>query len=246
MCFIINLMRKLVIFLLILFSIFHFSCKKEKESIKIGINIDYPPFSYIDNGKLVGFNIDFLSLLLKELNYKGEYIQIEGINFEPLMNHEVDILIGGYPLKYKYPHGIAISMPYFDLSYLLISRSDSPIDSINSLEEKTVVIPLYTYAEELVKNVKNLVKIPYKNFNEAIKILENKEVDAILVEKILIDIYKLDENKFFKTKVYDNGLVIVLRDDNDNLRYKLNYSISKINNMKIYKKLILKWFEEER
>lgn len=246
MCFIINLMKKLIIFLLILFSIFLFSCKKEKETVKIGINIDYPPFSYKDNGKLVGFNIDFLSLLLKDLNLIGEYKEIEGFNFDSLLNNEVDILIGGFPLKYKYPQGVSISMPYFDLSYLLISRSDSPVDSIESLEDKTLILPLYTYAEEIVKNVKNLAKIPYKNFNEAIKNLENRDADALLIEKIVVDIYKLDENKFFKTKVYDNGLVFVLRDDEDDLRYKINNSISKIINGKEYNKLILKWFEEER
>lgn len=246
MCFIINLMKKLIIFLLILFSIFLFSCKKEKETVKIGINIDYPPFSYKDNGKLVGFNIDLLSLLLKDLNLIGEYKEIEGFNFDSLLNNEVDILIGGFPLKYKYPQGVSISMPYFDLSYLLISRSDSPVDSIESLEDKTLILPLYTYAEEIVKNVKNLAKIPYKNFNEAIKNLENRDADALLIEKIVVDIYKLDENKFFKTKVYDNGLVFVLRDDEDDLRYKINNSISKIINGKEYNKLILKWFEEER
>lgn len=246
MCFIINLMKKILIFILILSILTFLSCKNKKELIKIGVNIDYPPFSYKENGKLVGFNIDFLNLLLKELNFDKEYVEIEGFNFEPLFKKDVQFLIGGYPLKYKYPQGISISVPYFDLSYLLISRVDSPIDSINSLEDKTLILPLYTYAEEIVKNVKNLTKIPYKNFNDAIKSLENHDADAILIEKVLLDIYKLDENKFFKTTIFSNGLVIVLRDEDNDLRYKINYSISKIINGKIYNKLILKWFEEER
>lgn len=246
MCFIINLMKKTLILILIFLSLFLSSCKNKKEVIKIGVNIDLPPFSYKENGNLVGFNIDFLNLLLKELNFDKEFIEIEGINFEPLLKKDIDILIGGYPLKYKYPQGVSISIPYFDLSYLLISRVDSPIDSINSLENKILILPLYTYAEEIVKNVKNLTKIPYKNFSEAIKSLENQEADAILVEKVVVDIYKLDENKFFKTNVYSNGLVIVLRDEDNDLRYKINYSISKIINEKGYNKLILKWFEEER
>jgi ABC-type amino acid transport substrate-binding protein len=107
-------------------------------------------------------------------------------------------------------------------------------------------LPLYTIAEELVKNVKNLEKIPYKNFNEAINSLENDEVDAILIEKVVLDIYKVDENKFFVAKVYDNGLTIVLRDEDNDLRYKINGAISEIIKGKDYKKLILKWFEEER
>ncbi|MCX8095351.1 MAG: transporter substrate-binding domain-containing protein [Caldisericia bacterium] len=244
--FIIKKMKKFIIFLLILFSISLFSCKKEIKTIKIGINIDYPPFSFKENEKLVGFNIDFLNLLLKELNLKGEFLEIKDINFEILLNNEVQFIIGGYPLKYKYPQGVSITMPYFDLSYYLISRVDMPIDSINSLEDKKLILPMYTFAEEIVKNVKNLIKIPYKNFNEAVISLENKDADAILIERTFFDIYKLDENKFFKAKVYDNGLVIVLKDDNNDLRNKINNAISKIINSKDYKKLILNWFEEER
>ncbi|MBC7195419.1 MAG: transporter substrate-binding domain-containing protein, partial [Caldisericia bacterium] len=207
---------------------------------------DYPPFSYKENNKFVGFNIDFLNLLLKELNFDGEYIETETFNFEPLLNKEIQILIGGYPIKYKYSQGLSLSEPYFDLSYYLISKIDDPIESIDSLQDKRLILPLYTFAEELIKKVKNLEKIPFKNFNEAIKMLEEDEVDAILIEKVILDIYKIDENKFFKTKVYDNGLTIVLRDEDNDLRYKINSAISKIMKSKDYNKLILKWFEEEK
>jgi len=239
-------MKKLIVFLLIFISLFLFSCKNSVKTIKIGINTDFPPFSYKDNGKLTGFNVDFINLLLKELNLKGEFIEIEGFDFDKLINREADILIGGYPLKYKYPKGVSISLPYFDLSYYLISKLTSPIDSIDALQDKILILPLYTYAEELIKSVKNLTKLPYKNFNDAIKILDSGDADAILVEKVITEIYKIDENKYFKMKVFENGLTIVLRDEDDDLRYKINSAISKIVNGKNYKNLILKWFEEER
>ncbi len=241
-------MKKIFVYLLILLITSSLiSCKNTKKEIfKIGVISDYPPFSYKENDKFVGFNIDFLNLISKELGFDSELIEVEPFNFDLLLNKEVQFLIGGYPIKYTYPHGISLSQPYFDLSYYLISRIDSPIESIDSLQDKRVVLPLYTIAEELVKKVKNLVKIPFKNFNEAMKMLENDEVDAVLIEKVLFDIYKIDENKFFKTKVYDNGLTIILRDEDNDLRYRINSAISKIMKSKDYKKLISKWFEEER
>jgi len=69
-----------------------------------------------------------------------------------------------------------------------------------------LILPLYTFSEELVKNVKNLEKLPYKNYSESMKSLENGDTDAVLVEKVLLDIYSLDENKFIKVKVYNQGL----------------------------------------
>jgi polar amino acid transport system substrate-binding protein len=241
-------MKKFIIFLiLVIFFLTFFSCKiTKKEILKVGVISNYPPFSYKENDKFVGFNIDFLNLLLKKLNYEGELIETEPFNFDPLLKNEVRIMIGGYPIKYKYINDLSLSQPYFDLSYYLISRTSYPIDSIDSLQDKRVILPLYTIAEELVKNVKNLEKIPYKNFNEAINSLENDEVDAILIEKVTLDINKVDENKFFIAKVHDNGLTIVLRDEDNDLRYKINGAISEIIKGKDYKKLILKWFEEER
>ena len=93
--------------------------------------------------------------------------------------------------------------------------------------------------------MKNLEKLPYKNYSESMKSLENGDTDAVLVEKVLLDIYSLDENKFIKVKVYNQGLTIVLREDSDELRYEFNNTISNLIKTKQYKNLILKWFEEE-
>ena len=238
-------MRKLFLILIIIFIFLSYSCKKEQKILNIGVYTEYPPFSYKEEDKLKGFNIDFLDLCLKEINYKPNYIEIDLDSFDKLKSGEVDILIGGYPIVYKYPEGISLTEPYFDMSLYLISRIDNPVESIENLTDKKLILSLYTFSEELVKNVKNLEKIPYKNYKESIKSLENGDVDAILIEKVLLDIYSLDENKFIKVNVFNQGLTMVLREDSDDLRYELNRSISNLLKSKQYKNLILKWFEEE-
>jgi len=240
-----NLLKK-ILFSLIIFLVFiTYSCNSEQKILNVGIYTEYPPFSYKEDDKIKGFNIDFLDICLKEIKYKPNYIEIDFVSFDKLKNSEVDILMGGYPIIYKYPEGISLTEPYFDMSLYLISRIDNPIDSIEKLSDKKLILPLYTFSEELVKNVKNLEKLPYKNYSESMKSLENGDTDAVLVEKVLLDIYSLDENKFIKVKVYNQGLTIVLREDSDDLRYEFNNTISNLIKTKQYKNLILKWFEEE-
>lgn len=238
-------MKRIFLILIILLIFFSFSCKKENKFLNIGIYTEYPPFSYKEDNKIKGFNVDFLELCLKEINYKPNYIEVDFDSFEKLKNGEVDILIGGYPLVFNYPDYISITEPYFDMSYCLISRIDNPIESLENLSDKKLILSLYTFSEKLIKNVKNLEKLPYKNYKESIKSLEDGDADAILIEKVLIDIYSLDENKFIKVNIYNQGLTMVLREDSDKLRYELNKSISNLIKTKYYKNLILKWFEEE-
>jgi len=239
-------MRKLF-FILIFFLIFtNFSCNSNQKTLNVGVYTDYPPFSYKEDNIIKGFNIDFLEICFKKMKYKPNYIEIESGSFEKLKNGEVDVLIGGYPIAYNYPEGISLTEPYFDMSLYLISRITNPVSSIENLGDKKLILSLYTFSEELVKNVKNLEKIPYKNFKESLKLVEDGDADAVLIEKVLLDIYSLDESKLIKVKVYNQGLTMVLREDEDELRYEFNSSISSILKTKQYKNLILKWFEEER
>lgn len=238
-------MKKIKIVFLILFLILNFSCNKEKKVINVGIYADYPPFSFKENDQIKGFNLEFLNICLKNLNYKPNYIEVDIDSFDKLKNGEIDILVGGYPITYKYPEGVSLTEPYFDMSVYLMSRIDDPLDSLESLSDRKLILPMYTFLEEVIKSVKNLEKIPYKNFNESIKSLKERDADAILVEKVILDIYSLDEKQFLKVKLLDQGLTIVLREDDDELRYELNSSISLVKKSKQYKKLILKWFEEE-
>lgn len=239
-------MKKLTILIIIFLIFLTFSCKNKSETLNVGIYSDYPPFSYKEDGNFKGFNIDFLDLCLKRLNYTPNYVEVDFDSFDKLKKGEVDILIGAYPILYEYPEGISLTEPYFDLSIYLISRVDNPIEKVEDLTDKKLILPLYTFSEELVKNVKNLEKIPYKNFKDSINKLENREVDAILIEKVIAEMYKIDEEKFVKVNFYNQGLTIVLKQEDDELRYKLNEAIRTIVKSKNYNNLILKWFEEEK
>lgn len=43
---------------------------EKKETLKVVTNAAYAPFEYIDKGKVVGFDIDFINAVAKEAGYK--------------------------------------------------------------------------------------------------------------------------------------------------------------------------------
>ena len=51
-----------VLFAVILCCVLITACKEKKDNVlKAGINADFPPFEYYENGQVVGFDIDLIN-----------------------------------------------------------------------------------------------------------------------------------------------------------------------------------------
>ncbi|MEG2081506.1 MAG: transporter substrate-binding domain-containing protein, partial [Oscillospiraceae bacterium] len=67
-----------------------------KETLIIGTNAEFAPFEYLDNGKVVGFDIDLINEIGKKLDLN---IKIENLSFDGLLPalqaKKVDLIIAG-------------------------------------------------------------------------------------------------------------------------------------------------------
>lgn len=238
---------KRIVLLTLIFILLLSSCqKKELERIVVGTPDNFPPFIYEEVNKLIGFDVDFLEIIFRNLSLKADFKIIpfdESFNY--LKEGRVRILIGGYPLQFSYPEDVSLTLPYFDISLYIVSRKDKPIYSINELKDKRVILSLYTFSEDIVRKVKNVEKIPFESLTTSLSMLEEDKADAMIIEKPLIDIYGIDKEKFNLTKVYDQGYTIVLKSTDSQLREKLNIEIGKFLESKDYKELLVKWFKLE-
>src|SRR5690554_6070401 len=56
----------------------------EEGALKVGTSADFPPFEYIDtDGEIVGFDVDLVSEIAKELEME---VEIENITFDGLVD----------------------------------------------------------------------------------------------------------------------------------------------------------------
>ncbi|MGL4789389.1 MAG: transporter substrate-binding domain-containing protein, partial [Cetobacterium sp.] len=64
---------------LLLIGIIMFSCGSKKESAKsdrvfvIGTNAEYPPFEYLENGKISGLDPDIIEAIFQKLGYQYKW-----------------------------------------------------------------------------------------------------------------------------------------------------------------------------
>ena len=58
----------------------------EGDVLVVGVSPDYPPFEYTEDGKIVGFDIDFMHILGEKMGKKIEIKEMEFSSLIPSLN----------------------------------------------------------------------------------------------------------------------------------------------------------------
>ena len=71
-------MKKIITMLMLILSTLSFAAKK----LYVGTNAEFKPYEYLENNKMVGFDIELMELLGKELGYE---IKWQDMSFDGLL-----------------------------------------------------------------------------------------------------------------------------------------------------------------
>ena len=118
-------------------------------------HLPYEPFQFEQDGKIVGFDVDIVDLVAKELGVKQEIVDtpFEGIQSgEDLNARKCDIAAAAMTITDERAEKIDFSDPYFDANQALLVTKGSGIKSFEDLDGKTLGVQSGTtgkmYAEE--------------------------------------------------------------------------------------------------
>jgi polar amino acid transport system substrate-binding protein len=118
-------------------------------------HLPYRPFQFEQGGKIVGFDVDMIDLVAKEIGVKQAIIDtpFEGIQSgEDLNARKCDIAAAAMTITPERAEKIAFSDPYFDANQALLVKKGSGIKSLEDLEGQTLGVQSGTtgkmYAEE--------------------------------------------------------------------------------------------------
>ena len=189
-------MRKLFCLLLALCMVFALcACGKstagEKKTFIMGIDPEYPPFSYLgDDGSYTGFDVEVCRAVCDSLGWE---LQIFPVNWEEkliqLDANECDCVWSGMTiLDTMKDAGYVISAPYYDNSQVLVVKADSGLDSSADLAGKIVAVQLGTSGEALLNDdLADLAStfgsiLTCDSFLKCFTELEGGAVDAVFVD----------------------------------------------------------------
>ena len=199
---------KMLVATVLITSIALSGCVEETENkIIVGTSADYPPFEYVEDGKIVGFDIELITSLLEELGYT---VEVQDIGFDSLIpslvNDKIDLIAAAMTITSDREEQIDFSDPYYnsDQSILIQTDSDLTIDEDEDLSNLIIGAQTGTTGELWV--IDNLINITnatmtddklkrYDTYTLAVLDLDNGNVNAIILDNPVAESFAKDEDR---------------------------------------------------
>src|ERR1700712_4847637 len=104
-------------------------------------HMPYPPFQYVQDSKVVGFDVDLIDLVAKDLGVQQKIVDtpFENIKTGAALNAgECDLAAAGMTITDERKKNLDFSLPYFDATQALLAKKGSGITSMDSAKGKKV------------------------------------------------------------------------------------------------------------
>ena len=227
------------------------STSPANDVIRSGAEIDYPPFSVVDdNGEAGGFSVELLRAALgamgREVAYRiGPWNEVRGL----LERGEIDAL----PLVGRTPEREALfdfTVPYMSLHGAIVVRSDETgVRSLSDLRGRRVAVMQGDNTEEFLRREQRDFEIhTTPTFDVAFQELVEGRYDAVVVQR-LVALRLIQKTGLTELRVVDQPIegfrqdfcFAVREGDRDTLAL-LNEGLSLVVADGTYRHLHAKWF----
>lgn len=217
------------------------------KDLYVGTNAEFAPFAYLENGEVVGFDIDLINEVSKRL---GTDIKLKNMAFDGLIpalqSNKVDVVIAGMTVTPDREKFVLFSKDYFVATQVMIvPEGNTDVTSLDNLKGKKVGVMLGYTGDLLVSKLEGVESVKYNNPSEAIMALKANKIDVVILDSAPAKSY-VKNNPGLKT-VEVNGVdneayAIAVQKKDKELLDKINQALDEINQDGTYDKLIEKYF----
>ena len=186
------------------------------DEFKMGIDAEYPPFSYLDDdGNYAGFDVEMCKAACDILGLEQVIVPINwDTKLISLDNKEHDCVWSGMTILDSMKEaGYVLSFPYYDNTQVVLTKEGSGITSAADLAGKRVAVQLGTSGEqlladeegqlELAKTFEGGAPVTMENFNICATELDAGSVDAVVIDLPVAESLK---NKFSGFVILEGSL----------------------------------------
>ena len=233
------------------FSLFVYKTFSEREtcrieSLIIGTNAQFPPFEYITDGKIKGFDIDLVYEIGKRI---GRNIIIKDLDFDMLLleaqQGNIHIIAAALTPTPERAQSILFSKNYLeDDPIVMISSQTSPIKNLDDFSGKTI-ISLEGYSHDsYLANKDNINIIKLGSPAEAILALQTRKCDGFLTSQSNFNEYQKTtsaEDFFIFSTPYRESTALGISPLEGNLRDTINAALEEMQNDGTLTSLKQKW-----
>ena len=209
-------------------------------TLTIATSPDFPPFENIENGDLVGLDIEIGKAVANKLGLEPEFVQLQFDNILTAVagGKQADVGISGFTVEPERQKTVDFSDSYYtdDLAIAAMKDNDDiAADNVDeALNKEGVVIAVQsgtsgeTYVQE---NYPNATCQPYGNSTDAFAAMQAGQANAVctnkaVVERMLASAYT--DAQVVKAVATGEEYAIAVNKDNPELTKKINEALKEL------------------
>ncbi|PRX47597.1 amino acid ABC transporter substrate-binding protein (PAAT family) [Prauserella shujinwangii] len=213
-------------------------------------HLPYPPFQFSEGDKTVGFDVDLVDLVAKDLGVEQEIFDtsFEGIesgaSFE---NGSCDIAAAAMTITEDREKVMDFSEGYFDANQALIVPKGSGIKTLEDLRGKTLGVQLGTTGEEYAQKNKEKFGYEIRQYEDLALLqtaVKTKQIDAGINDNSVLYYFAKTNPDTEVTEEFPTGeeYGFAVRTGNGALLAKVNEVLDKAKQDGTYDQIYEKWF----
>jgi putative S-methylcysteine transport system substrate-binding protein len=179
-------MKKL--FLLALLAPLAFAAPASGETIRVGMSGGYFPFTFVQQDKLQGFEVDFMDAVAKETGDSVEYVTMSFSGLiGALESNRIDTVSNQITITPERQAKFAFSQPYvYDGAQVVVKKgNEDKIKGVEDLKGKTVAVNLGSNFEQLLRELPYAGEITIKTYEKNIEQdTALGRVDAFVMDRV--------------------------------------------------------------
>ena len=164
------------------------SCGGNKEAAKkvyvVGTNAEYPPFEYVENGEIAGFDAEIIKEAAKRMGIEYKWLNTNFDGLIPaLQTKKVDIVIAGMSVTPEREKAVNFSIPYLTSNVAIVTNSKNPIKDMNDLSGKSYGVELGTTKEASARKIDGAEVVPFSSTTGALVALKSGKIDGMVLDE---------------------------------------------------------------
>ena len=208
----------------------------EKRVFKHGFDLDYPPYSYInEDGTMGGFDVELAQAVCDHLGWEYQAVPFNWDAKDAELNAgSCDCIWSGFTMNGR-EDDYTWSKPYSDNTQMIMVKSDSGIETLADLAGKTVGVQTATSAYDLLNDEEGQAELcktfasleVYETYTIAFNDLKAGAIDAIAID-VTSGQYLMsgsEEYKFLDEMLGSEQYAIGFRKEDTELRDTINKAL---------------------
>jgi len=229
-----------------------------QQTLRIGIEGEYPPFNQIDqNGSLVGFDVDITHALCAEMKVQCKFVVQSWNGIIPaLLSNKSDLIISSMAITEKRKEMLAFSNPYYFERAIFVAAKKSTLQiTPEGLKGKVIGVQGATVFEKMLKekypgiNVRVYTAVSDHNLD-----LVSGRIDAVLGSDLVMKPwlssadaanFEIKGAPFVDVKYMGYGAGIAARKSDTALIAKVNAALEALHKNGQFDAISKKYFKDD-